>query len=444
MPSACRLDRRALLFRLQAAREPRHRDAERLEPRAQLARVLLREDFGGRHQRGLVAGVDRLRGGQRRDHRLAAADVALQQALHRVREREVARDLVDDARLRARQRERQRGIEPGGQRIGIARGATRHRGRRARAALLVRALERQLLREQFLELDARPRRMRTVHQRGFVGIDARVVQDAHGLLERRHVERLQVVALDLGRQQLGQRRALHRVLDRLAQVRLRHAGRARIDGREHLRQRRIGFDDAHRRMHHLHPEKAAAHVAAHAQPLADGHLLDLRAVEIEEAQHELLAVVVLDLHDELAARAIRDLVVEHDALGLRDAARQQLADRRERGFVLVAHRQMQHEIDRAREAELRELVDGLHGLVGGRLLLALRAGCAGLARCIARGGAVGIGRGGGRLREPAVGAALRAGTARHGARRRVVHGRRGILRVERIGGIGNGSGGTAW
>ncbi|MDR8835128.1 hypothetical protein FEQ02_06218 [Burkholderia pseudomultivorans] len=328
-----------------------------------------------------------------------------------MREREVVRDLVDDARLRAGQLERQRRIEARGQRVGIARGAARHRGRRARAALLVRALQRQLLREQFLELDARPGRMRAVHQRGFVRIDARMVQDPHGVRERRHVERLQVRALDLGRQQLGQRRAFERVLDRLAQVGLRHAGRTRVDGREHLRQRRVGFDHAHRRMHHLHPEEAAAHVAAHAQPLADGHLLDLRTVEIQEAQHELLAVVVLDLHDELAARPVGDFVVEHDAFGLRDAAGQQFADRRERGFVLIAHRQMQHEIDRAREAELRELVGGLHRLVGGLFPAALRG--AGFRVGV---GALRVGRGGRRLREPSVGAALRAGAARRRGR----------------------------
>ncbi|MBY4857042.1 hypothetical protein K6W80_27250, partial [Burkholderia contaminans] len=64
-------------------------------------------------------------------------------------------------------------------------------------------------------------------------------------------------------------------------------------------------------------------------------------------------------------------------------------------------------------------------------------------------GASGWGRGGGGLRAPAAGAAPRAGAARRGARRgstlpRALRGRRDILRVERIGGIGNGSGGTAW
>ncbi len=56
--------------------------------------MLLGEDFGRRHERGLVAGLDRLQRGERGDDRLAAADVALQQALHRLAAREVAADLA--------------------------------------------------------------------------------------------------------------------------------------------------------------------------------------------------------------------------------------------------------------------------------------------------------------------------------------------------------------
>ncbi len=69
--------------------------------------MLLGEDFGRRHERHLIARLDRLQRGQRGDDRLAAADVALQQPLHRLGAREIAADLGDDALLRARQRERQ-------------------------------------------------------------------------------------------------------------------------------------------------------------------------------------------------------------------------------------------------------------------------------------------------------------------------------------------------
>ena len=67
----------------------------------ELAIVLLGEDLGGRHDRDLAAVLDRLQRGERRDDGLAAADVALQQALHRMRLREVALDLAP-ARAAAR------------------------------------------------------------------------------------------------------------------------------------------------------------------------------------------------------------------------------------------------------------------------------------------------------------------------------------------------------
>ena len=44
--------------------------------------VLAREDLGRRHQRRLAAGLDRVQHGQQGDHRLAAADIALQQPQH--------------------------------------------------------------------------------------------------------------------------------------------------------------------------------------------------------------------------------------------------------------------------------------------------------------------------------------------------------------------------
>ncbi len=55
--------------------------------RASAGGVLAREDLGGRHERHLVAGLDRVRGGQQRHHGLAAAHVADHQPVHRPRPR---------------------------------------------------------------------------------------------------------------------------------------------------------------------------------------------------------------------------------------------------------------------------------------------------------------------------------------------------------------------
>ena len=71
-------------------------------------KMLLSEGFGRRHERALAAALDRAQERVERDHRLARADVALQEALHRGGAREVAVDLPDRLLLVRRERERQR------------------------------------------------------------------------------------------------------------------------------------------------------------------------------------------------------------------------------------------------------------------------------------------------------------------------------------------------
>ena len=72
-----------------------HRDA--LEQRPDRREVLIGQHLGGRHERALVAALHR--GQQRRhgDDRLARADVALQEPMHRDGAGEVGRDLRDHA-----------------------------------------------------------------------------------------------------------------------------------------------------------------------------------------------------------------------------------------------------------------------------------------------------------------------------------------------------------
>ena len=82
----------------------------------ELAVVLLGEDLGRRHERHLPAALDRLQRRERGDDRLAAADVALQQPLHRLARFEVVADLAPDALLRARELERHPREQRAGQR----------------------------------------------------------------------------------------------------------------------------------------------------------------------------------------------------------------------------------------------------------------------------------------------------------------------------------------
>ncbi len=73
--------------------------------------VLLGEHLGRRHERALVAALHRDQQRRERDHRLAGADVALEQAVHRRGPAEIAGDLRERRALVARERERERGDE---------------------------------------------------------------------------------------------------------------------------------------------------------------------------------------------------------------------------------------------------------------------------------------------------------------------------------------------
>ncbi len=61
--------------------------------------VLFCQNLGRRHQGGLLPGLDRTQHGQQRDHRLAGANIALEQPQHPPVRRQVRVDLLEGARL---------------------------------------------------------------------------------------------------------------------------------------------------------------------------------------------------------------------------------------------------------------------------------------------------------------------------------------------------------
>ncbi len=73
--------------------------------------MLLREDLGRGEQRSLAAGIDHLQHGPDRNDRLARADLALQQPVHRVIKLELVRDRRAGQLLADGQLERQRRVE---------------------------------------------------------------------------------------------------------------------------------------------------------------------------------------------------------------------------------------------------------------------------------------------------------------------------------------------
>ena len=167
----------AALLLLLAAGEPGHalaaRRQQRRQPADQLGEVLLGQDLGGCHQRALPAGLDGHAGGQRGHHGLAAAHVALQQAVHGLLARQVAGDLLGHAALGLGELEGQRGQQLLGQ-------ATRRRAQHRGAQVLARAPSlqlRQLLRQQLLGLQPQPGRVAAVFQFGEHRIRQRLVQE---------------------------------------------------------------------------------------------------------------------------------------------------------------------------------------------------------------------------------------------------------------------------
>ena len=185
------------------------------------------------------------------------------------------------------------------------------------------------------------------------------------------LEQRQRIALARHRRQgVGQVGAIQRLRDGAAQRQLRQAFGAGIDGRERGGQRRIGVD--HARVHHLAAEQAAADLAARAQTLAHGHLLLLAGVEIQPAQLQLTAVVG-QRGRQLAPGPVQHLGLGDLAFDLCGKARPQRGDRDYAGFILVAQRQVQHEVFGRHQSQIAELALRIRQRFAGAALGCARA-----------------------------------------------------------------------
>ena len=162
------------------ARQQRARHAELLAEVGDREEVLLGERLGRRHQRALAAVLDRAEERVERDDRLARPDVALKQALHRSRAREVAVDLADRLLLVRRERERER--------LAVARDQlARLAERRCERPLALGRAPRDadLQQEQLLEGEPPPSHFRflagrrMVHDRECVGLQRQLLAHAH-------------------------------------------------------------------------------------------------------------------------------------------------------------------------------------------------------------------------------------------------------------------------
>ena len=347
-----------LVLLLQAAGEPDDLHAKWCHPAGDVAEMLVRQDLGGRHQHCLEAAVDGLRCRQRGDHRLAAADIALQQALHRKGLHQVGPHFCQYPLLRRRQLERQ-----GRQECLRQAAEFRQCCRALGPACKLGALERELLRQQLVELHAYPRRMRAFDQRCFVDLLGRIVQQPH-----RRFEGFQLQPLaHRRRQRVGPVDPLHGVRNRAPQDELRYAFAGRIDRRQRTRQRCAFEHHLVLGMHHLRAEKAMPHLGAGAYPVAFGKLPGLAAVEVQEAQHQR-AGIVGNRHHQLPAWPELHRAGSDDAFDLGRPAEHEagLGDRHDLRFVFVPQRQVQHQVHVRTQAEPRQLVSKLFCAGGSR------------------------------------------------------------------------------
>src|SRR4051812_8004890 len=110
-------------------------------------------------------------------------------------------------------------------------------------------------------------------------------------------------------------------------------------------------------MRHLCAEPACAHLAicAHALARLGGalELLELAAVEVEKSQYHAVGV-----DDQLAARAEGDLGALYRSLDQHWLAGRRVLRIGERRFVLIAQRQVEHEVEPRAQPELFERLRG--------------------------------------------------------------------------------------
>ena len=203
-------------------------DAAALAEQAlQVGEMLFGEELGRRHEGGLETALRREQEADRGDDRLAAADVTLQQAEHRLRAFEVVDDLLHHPLLRAGEGERQHGARRG---AGVVVDTVA-------MALLHRGLERATPGKLKLELQelavgqARMRSALAAVERLDVGIGRRPVQ----LAERQRELRQGVALQQLRRQEVGGVRTIggvesrQRLLEQTAEETRGHSREPRVD-----------------------------------------------------------------------------------------------------------------------------------------------------------------------------------------------------------------------
>ena len=325
----------AALLALFAAGEDRDPQTRTLGQRRDGLDVLAREDFGRRHQCGLLADLGDGSGGQQRHHGLARADIALQQPQHADRLAQIVGDRSRGLLLRRRQRIGQRVDDPAAQMavagVAVARGP---------AQLRPHQRQRQLTGQQFVE--GKPRPIRTIGQ------DIRQL-DRHMHAVQRFGDRRKFAAADHFRtdplRQL--RQLLQRLRHRAPQRAERQPFRERIDGIDArqfcetcLIDHPVGMHDLRHAVEHL---QGAGDVTLRADRQ---QFLDVTGLGAKIGQHHVAGIVAgIDQMRRAGIAGGRWPMAVDRHLQCHHGSGHRIADLRPRAAIDHARRQMQQQVD---------------------------------------------------------------------------------------------------
>ena len=328
-----------------AAGQQRDLQAGRLGERLDRLVMLAGEDFGRCHQRGLGAGLDRLGHGEQCHHRLARADIALQQAQHAAGRAHIAADLRQRLALRSGEREGQGGGDPvADPAVAFERAAI---GAPEAAA---QQGERKLAGEQLVESETPARQAMALD----VAVVGRPVQGSQGIVEARPALRGEQAVIQPFRQA---RQRVERPPDGLVEEFLGEPLGERIDRFEAgqlvalvLRHDIIGVGHLQLGAIALDPSGQQAHGA-------DRELtLEIGALRVEEDQLDIPGVVLAD--DAIGRPAVASrggvMLLHPDQEG-RELPGHGLGNRGLGAPVGQARGQMKQQVDDARCAATRQI-----------------------------------------------------------------------------------------
>ena len=303
--------------------------------------MLFGKDLGRCHQGCLITRFNGLTGGQRCDHRLAAADIALQQPLCWLGSLQVLLDLAPDTLLCGREVKRQATAQLLGQK------PRRLQARRILlAAQAIGAAKGQLLGDQFIELDSTPGGLILCLQGGHGNSGSRAMQRTDGLCQRRQPHLFWI-------KRIGEVNDRQRGTDQAPQVGLRHTGRGRIDRGQRAGQTVTRCHHAIARMNHFVSEIAPPDFTKQTQrpPLIARRLqlLELASVEVEKTDAQLTGGIGKSRH-QLTPRPILNRDVDDSRFKLYRTGVERVGNRPDRRLVFVSQRQMQRQIDVAVQA----------------------------------------------------------------------------------------------